>query len=733
MSASASSSVVTAGPHGASGFLVELFSKRVVLVTGKGGVGRSCVTAALARVAAQAGRRVLVADIGAEGDDYSPLAKIFGRERFPTEPEALAPASPADEALHGVTLFARAGQELFLASVLHNASVAKVAMSSDAIRKLLSAGPSFREMGLFFQLLTYLRKARADGSPEHELILVDMPATGHTLSLTGLPELLLGLVATGPIADALREGQRYLNDPATGGAYIVTLPETLPVSESLELLDGLAKTSMPAGGIIVNRIPTDPFTPEERAALSPVVSGQRVFGGEAFAREETCRREIARLVSQTSLPILQISDYPGTTSAVRDIAAELDGHRRGGGGATRDKARQGATLVEAEGSVASVAFTPTIPPGPDDLTIASLLETKRILVCCGAGGVGKTTTAAALSLAAARMGRRVLVLTIDPSRRLAETLGVTRNPPEPVPLPEDRRAAANIQAPGSLEAWMLDPKLVADESVRRLTRTPEEAERVISNRIYQKVSSMVAGMHEYTAMEALHRLVNSGKYDLVILDTPPSRNALDFLEAPKRLSSLIDGRVFRAFLPGGGLVARAASNITQRILRAVFGEEFAGELSVFMGTFSTIFAALNVDVSTMREFLSQPDSAFLLVTSPAPETLTEAHFFRDKTHELGLPFRGYVLNRSRARTAGRAFPERALLGEDASPAALAGLGKLQLLGRAEQVAAQRDRDLLAELRKRAGGEALAVAVPNLSEGADDMATLLRVSDMLVAR
>jgi anion-transporting ArsA/GET3 family ATPase len=329
------------------------------------------------------------------------------------------------------------------------------------------------------------------------------------------------------------------------------------------------------------------------------------------------------------------------------------------------------------------------------------------------------------------MGRRVLVLTIDPSRRLAETLGVTRNPPEPVPLPPDRRDAAGITT-GSLEAWMLDPKLVADESVRRLTRSPEEAERVLQNRIYRQVSAMVAGMHEYTAMEALHRLVNSGKYDLVVLDTPPSRNALDFLDAPRRLSSLIDGRVFRAFLPGGGIVARTASMVAHRVLSAVFGAQFAGEFAIFMGTFSSIFAALNTDVTLMREFLSQPDAAFLLVTSPAPETLTEAHFFHDKTQELGLPFRGFVLNKSRARTGGRIFPGEGLIAETPHPDARAGLTKLQYLARVEQAAAQGDRDLLAELRMRAGGEALAVAIPSLSEGADDMETLLSVADTLAA-
>lgn len=356
--------------------------------------------------------------------------------------------------------------------------------------------------------------------------------------------------------------------------------------------------------------------------------------------------------------------------------------------------------------------------------IGDLIRERRIIVCCGAGGVGKTTTAAALSLAGARAGRRVLVLTIDPSRRLAETLGVSRNPPEPVPMPPERQAAANIQAPGMLEAWMLDAKLVADNTIRRLTRTPAEAERVIANRIYQQVSTMIAGMQEYTAMEALFRLSHSGKYDLVVLDTPPSRHVLDFLDAPRRLSRLVDTKAMAAFLPkSDSLITRAASKVIQAILRGVFGEEFATEFVAFVGTFAGILSSANVDVNEMRRFLSSADVAFLLVTSPQPATLTEAHFFQEKTRELKLPFRGFVLNRSRALNVGKALP-------DATVFPAASLEKLQTLAREELALAGRDEALLRDLQTRAGTEATAIALPELSEGADDMTTLVAIADVL---
>jgi arsenite-transporting ATPase len=286
----------------------------VVLLPGKGGVGRSSVTAALALLAARRSVSVLITEIGEEPNDYSPLARHFGRERLPTSPQPLAPG------ISGALLLARSGQELFLRSVLHSSTLARAALSSDALRRLLSAGPSFREMGVFFQLLSYLRERRSSGEPTHQLILIDMPATGHTLSLTGLPQLLLGLVPRGPIAEALREGQQYLNDPAKAAAYVVTLPEAHPDSECLELLDGLQKTGMPAGGVILNRVPQDPFTPEERAALRPLLASNNFFGQDGFNRPSRCAREITRLRQGTTLPIHTIPElaYEGLIPAIAD-------------------------------------------------------------------------------------------------------------------------------------------------------------------------------------------------------------------------------------------------------------------------------------------------------------------------------------------------------------------------------------------------------------------------------
>ena len=229
--------------------------------------------------------------------------------------------------------------------------------------------------------------------------------------------------------------------------------------------------------------------------------------------------------------------------------------------------------------------------------IHDLVSNARILVCCGAGGVGKTTTAACLGLAAARMGRRVLVLTIDPSKRLAEAMGVNPNEREPKPPPPEFLKSAGISSPGSLDVWMLDPSYISDTTVRRLAGTEERAQKLLQNRVYQNVTSMIAGMQEYTAMEALHRFMTSDRFDLVILDTPPSRNALNFLEGPTRLGRFFDGRVFQLFLPQKeGMLRQAASKVITRVLSAVFGEIFFEEFQQFLGNFADIFRVLTLSL-----------------------------------------------------------------------------------------------------------------------------------------
>jgi len=363
--------------------------------------------------------------------------------------------------------------------------------------------------------------------------------------------------------------------------------------------------------------------------------------------------------------------------------------------------------------------------------VREVILNRRIVVCCGAGGVGKTTTSAALALEAARRGRRVLVLTIDPSKRLAEALGVDRNTPDPVRLALETERAAGIPPEGALSAWMLDPKLVSDQTVRKLTRGPEEAERLMANPIYAQVTRMIAGMQEYTAMEALYQFFETGRYDLVVLDTPPSRNALNFLEAPTRLAQFLDGRIFQLFIPQeGGFFRNAAGKLVDRVLATIFGPDLAADMSHFFKAFGGIFGVLGGNAQKMREKLRGPDVSFLLVTSPASHALDDALFFEKKIHELKLPFGGFVLNRSRAAQAELPAPDDSLLPADATAAHRSALAKLVSLAAREEVTVAAHRKVLATLAAHAGAGRLAIAVPEFGEGIDSVLDLAKVSAWL---
>jgi anion-transporting ArsA/GET3 family ATPase len=368
--------------------------------------------------------------------------------------------------------------------------------------------------------------------------------------------------------------------------------------------------------------------------------------------------------------------------------------------------------------------------------IETLIRDRKILVVCGAGGVGKTTTATALALAAARTGRRVLALTVDPSRRLAQTLGVDRNLDAPVSISEERLKLAGIEPPGRLDAWMLDPKLVADRVVHRTGDDPEQIDRLMNNRIYKGISRMVAGMHEYMAMEALYDFHRDGRYDLVVLDTPPSRNALAFLEGPQRMSSFLDGRIFQLFMPateGAGFFRRTAGAVVDRVNSMVFGEEAYRDIQEFFQSFSGILNSLNRNAGHMIELLGDPkDVSFLLVTSPTDASVSDAHFFRDRTAQMGLPFAGFVLNRSQALAGSRTYPDPKLLGKSPSVAAKSGLAKLQKLADVERAEMERDRHLLATLAEESGNAGFALATPTVPGGANDMPSLVYISEQLVA-
>jgi anion-transporting ArsA/GET3 family ATPase len=277
----------------------------------------------------------------------------------------------------------------------------------------------------------------------------------------------------------------------------------------------------------------------------------------------------------------------------------------------------------------------------------------RIIVCCGSGGVGKTTTAAALGLRAAESGRRVVVLTIDPARRLAQSLGLTTldNTPRPVKGIDDASG-------GSLDAMMLDMKRTFDEVVEAHA-TPDKAEQILANPFYQAVSSSFAGTQEYMAMEKLGQLrleadrdPDNPRWDLIVVDTPPSRSALDFLDAPKRLGSFLDGRFIRllaAPAKAGGRaylkVFSAGVNIATKTLTKVLGGQMLSDVQTFVAALDTMFGGFRTRADHTYALLSDSSTTFIVVAAPERDALREASYFVDRLDEEEMPLAGLVVNR----------------------------------------------------------------------------------------
>jgi len=268
----------------------------------------------------------------------------------------------------------------------------------------------------------------------------------------------------------------------------------------------------------------------------------------------------------------------------------------------------------------------------------------RIVVCCGSGGVGKTTTAAALALHAAERGRRVVVLTIDPARRLAQSMGLTEldNLPRPV-------EGVGTPAGGSLDAMMLDMKRTFDEVVEAHA-APERAAQILTNPFYVALSSSFAGTQEYMAMEKLGQLSAqaSGRWDLIVVDTPPSRSALDFLDAPARLASLLDGRFIKLMLApakGPARIFSAGFGVVTSALNKVLGTAVLRDVQTFIAAFDTLFGGFRARAEKTYALLQAPGTAFLVVAAPEPDALREAAYFVERLTQEDMPIAGLVLNR----------------------------------------------------------------------------------------
>jgi anion-transporting ArsA/GET3 family ATPase len=391
---------------------------------------------------------------------------------------------------------------------------------------------------------------------------------------------------------------------------------------------------------------------------------------------------------------------------------------------TRDRSRARVGPLAAARSQAPV------------LDVDALLDDRGtgIIVCCGSGGVGKTTTAAALALRAAERGRQVVVLTIDPARRLAQSMGIDQldNTPRPV-----AGVGGGSGKPGSLAAMMLDMKRTFDEVVESQA-SPEKAQQILTNPFYIALSSSFAGTQEYMAMEKLGQIhadsQREGTYDLIVVDTPPSRSALDFLDAPERLSRFLDGRFIRLLLAptkGPARLMSAGVGLVTGAVTKLIGAQVLRDMQTFVAAFDTLFGGFRQRAQKTFELLQADKTAFLVVAAPEPDALREAAYFVERLSEDRMPLAGLIVNRATPAPEGdlsadEAMAASARLAHERPESVTAGLLRLHA-DRARLV--ERETGLRARFAAAHPSVPTAV-VPALAGDVHDLAGLRQVGALL---
>jgi len=374
-----------------------------------------------------------------------------------------------------------------------------------------------------------------------------------------------------------------------------------------------------------------------------------------------------------------------------------------------------------------------MPSGPH---LSEVLDGKQVVICAGSGGVGKTTTSAAIAAGLAARGLKVCVLTIDPAKRLADSLGLEELGNDARRVDPKLFEAQGIEMKGELWAMMLDPKQTFDELIARQAPDEESRDRVLNNPIYQQISGALAGSQEYMAMEKLFELHTEGEFDMLVLDTPPSRNALDFLEAPRRLTQFIEGKSLKVFMKPTGFAAKVAgrgATVALSVMKRIVGFDLIADLAEFFNAFSGMVDGFQARAKRVNKLLAAPTTCFLVVCGPQGEPIDEAVYFHRKLVEAELPFGGVIVNKVH-------YPAEELCGgkvEDLPAELAAKLDDEDLARRVAtnfadyQALAERDARNIEHLARelRATG---VIRVPYLDEDVHDLAGLAQINRYLFA-
>ena len=697
----------------------DLLDSRLIMVTGKGGTGKTTYAAAIAMLAAARGKRTLLAEV----DNQRPaLTPIFGEE------PAFEP-SEVRENLDICNVTWNEALKSFLRRLVPSRRVVSMILDSSAVQRFLDFTPGSQEIVTL--------SALGEHAADYDLVVVDMPASGHAFSLLDITRSALGLFRSGPVRQRAQELRQLLSRRTTRMVF-VALPEEMVVNETIETykkMEDFELVSRPPA-VFLNRATMPSLTSDERELMRRLGEADLTDLQEEFVRagrwedalEQATAHSAERLTESLEHgPILVPPAPPGgiPSKVVESVAAHLG---RLVGVTRRDLKLDGDGLPQAP---AEALAEPAQP-------MNDWLSDTKLVVCVGAGGVGKTTTAATLGLSGALRGRRAMVLTIDPARRLANSLGLSAIGNE-----ETRIDLSHLDAPGELWAMMLDSKSTFDSLIARVAEDEETKQRILNNHVYRHMADTFAGSQDYMATEKLYDIATSDQYDLVILDTPPVKNALDFLESPGRLVNFLDERVQSWFAqPSGGFGRRwmmGTTAVVYKLLGAVFGDEFIEDLTQFFRDFSVLYGGFLERHATIMKLFHDEHTSFVTVCAPTESSLDVATFFQEELAERELPRGGIIVNQVHT-CEGDHHDARAVLGDlatelgaDLPPAVVGGvLARLGMAHRRLHALTVAEASLTAAVRRAGRGGGFYQEVPRLEGNVHDLEALSKVSTAIFA-
>jgi anion-transporting ArsA/GET3 family ATPase len=704
----------------------ELFARPVLIVSGKGGTGKSVVAASLATAAAASGRRTLLVELEGRGE----ISRTIG------VPDPGFSEVPVPQGFSVLSVSPRAAAVEYIHLFFGMDRLSRPLLRAGALDQVIGAAPGFRDLlscGKLYEIQEVRRTDPRDKDrPLYDLLVVDAPPTGQIASFLAAPGAFADLARVGRIKRQAVAVERFLR--ANAAVVLVAVPEEMAVAETVEAIPAIEATGVAVAAVAANRHrdpvfgrgvgttgrtlgPGDvarvakeaglPLSDEQTAA----VAEGALAADQRYALQRGFLRELRR-----HAPVLTLREVPSLDP--RMVTAEL----------AREMAGQEPALdatADAQGS-----RRPTTTPSRDaatlgDADLIGLLEGTRIVVVCGSGGVGKTTVSAALAVRLAERGLSTALLTVDPARRLATALRLPSLPGE--------RTRIRLARDRSLVAMQLDTQSTFDELIRRHAGSAERRERILSNRFYRRIADTLSGTHEYMAMERLYELATEEHHDVIVIDTPPTRSALSFLDAPRRMTDFLGGRFLKWMLwPGaraGKLtlgVARFGAAAFGRTIGRLIGAEVLADTVEFLAAFEGMYEGFKRRASAVLDLLRSPDCAFVVVTAPTPGSLEEAGYFIERLRSTGMRAQAVVANRWHPDEA--ALPQETLAAIDAleqgdtEDRAVADMLVDHL--RREPLQAAEARAMTAFAYAHAGVPI--IAVPELSGDVHDVAGLRRV-------